>query len=197
MIKRTLIVMALVALLIPAVKAAVVIDETTYAPYSTYFFSDGQSDDEALKVDGSKKFYWPVDFKWLEVCRIPIKMKVGMIVRVTDCDHSDKKLIMVQKDCADIGQGNDKWPCYYGCVTVGVTANFPAEIRGRVVNRNEAVFPDSGKIGYSDPVVIDGDGNKHNVEICVKAWEVKIEKIAAGDEVNVAELSIQARPAVM
>ena len=203
MIKRTLIVIAVIAFLASVAPTFAVNppDETTYPPFAVYKWVDDfqVSDDEAIKVDGTQHVFWPFDYKWLEICKIPVKMKVGMFVRVIDCD--DKKIVLVQKDCKGeaVGKGDLDWPCYYGCVKVKIIANFKAEIRGKLVGLSSSVFPDSGNIGYTmTPSTIEPTVETE-VEICVKAWKVKIEKMVHGvndEEVTIGEMSIQARPAV-
>lgn len=195
MIKRTLIAIGLMAF-VASWAFATTIDSTTYPPFSVYSFSPDQDDDLAIKVDGKQTVRWPFDYKFLEICKIPVKMKIGMYIRVKDCD--DKKIVLVQKDCEDaetVGKGAGDWPCYYGCVTISVLANFNAELRGRLVDRSSVINGDKWSVSVT-PDNIPGDGNYHDVDICVKAWQAKIEKAAAGDEVDVAKLSVQARPKV-
>jgi hypothetical protein len=204
MIKRTLIVIAVVAFLASVAPTFAVNppDTTTYPPFAVYKWVDDfqVSDDEAIKVDGTAHVFWPFDYKWLEICRIPVKMKVGMFVRVIDCD--DKKITLSQKDCKDadtVNKGDLDWPCYWGCVKVKIIANFKAQIRGKLEGFDSKVFPDSGNISYKmTPETIEPTVETE-VEICVKAWKVKIEKMLHGvddEAVTVGELSIQARPAV-
>jgi hypothetical protein len=194
MIKKALLVIAVIAFAVPVI--ATTVDEETYPPFAVYSFSPDQSDDLAIKVDGKQTVRWPFEYKWLEICRIPVKMKIGMYIKVKDCD--DKKVVLVQKDCTDaetVNKGAGDWPCYYGCVTLQILANFKAQIRGQLVERTAVINGDKWSVSSSGSP-IDGDGNYHDVTLCVKTWLTKIEKAAAGDEVNVAELSVQARPDV-
>ncbi len=175
---------------------ATTVDSTTFPPFSVYSFSPPQSDDLAIKVDGKQTVRWPFDYKFLEICKIPVKMKIGMFIKVIDC--ADKKIVLVQKDCEDaetVGKGAGDWPCYFGCVTIDVLANFNAELRGRLVDRSSVINGDKWSVSVT-PSDIPGDGNAHSVDVCVKTWQAKIEKAAAGDEVDVAKVSIQARPKV-
>jgi hypothetical protein len=196
MIKKTLIAFAAMAFVVSIVPAANTVDEDSYAPFSVYSFDVGQSDDQALKVDGKKTARWPFDYKWLEVCRIPLKMKLGMYIRVKDCDKSSTEIVLQQKDCEDLGRAAKEWPCYYGCETIKVLANFNAEIRGKVVSTSDVIDNVNDTKTTADPDNIPGDGEYHNVEICVTTWETKIEKGQAGDETVVGYVSVQARPEV-
>ena len=183
MIKRTLIAIAVVALLATSAHAAL----------SEHYFGP-RSDDMAVKVDGSEKVRWPFEYKALTVCTIPIKMHVGMYVEVKDC--KDKKLILQQVDCGDIGKGGDEYPCYLGCVSFDVRANFEVKM-GANLNK--------GKIGDETPIkdwdkyydggdVIPGDGSYHNVKVCVKAWKTEIWNAPPGDEVTVGTLDVTVKP---
>lgn len=198
MIKRTLIAIAVIAFLANAVPmfAATTVDSETYPPFSVYSFSPDQHKDLAIKVDGKQTVRWPFEYKWLEICKIPVKMKIGMYIRVKDC--ADKKIIIVQKDCDDaetVNKSAGDWPCYYGCVSIQILANFEAQIRGQLVDRTAVINGDKWSVSVT-PDIIGGDGNYDTVDVCVKTWLAKIEKAAAGDEVLVGNVSIQARPTV-
>jgi len=205
MIRKTLIVIAMMGFLAPVVQAANTYDPDTYPPFAVYSFDVGQSDDQAVKVDGKKTVRWPFEYKPLEICRIPLKMKIGMYIRVKDCDHGDTKIILVQKDCKDLKQKNltdaleeKNWPCYFGCRKIQILANFDAEISGKVVSTKGVIQDDKVYVTANDKSsdVIVGDGNYHDVNICVTTWEAKIEKGKAGDEEEVGYVSVLARPAV-
>ncbi|MHC4509633.1 MAG: hypothetical protein ACYTAO_11840 [Planctomycetota bacterium] len=197
MIKRTLIAFAVIAFVASVVPAANTKDTDSYPPFEVYSFDVGQSDDQAVKVDGKKTVRWPFDYKFLEICRIPLKMKLGMYIRVKDCDKSSTEIVLKQKDCEDvlIGKQAKHWPCYYGCETIKILANFNAEIDAKVVSQSDVIDEDDTK-AWADPDNIVGDGEYHSVDICVKTWETKIEKGAAGDETKVGYVSVLARPEV-
>jgi hypothetical protein len=42
--------------------------------------------------------------------------------------------------------------------------------------------------------IIPGDGNYHDVEVCVDAWKAQIWKAAPGDKVLVGEVAITVKP---
>ena len=180
MIKRTLIAIAVVALLATSAHAAL---EEHYFPIGN---------DHAVKVDGSDKVRWPYEYKALTVCTIPIKMHVGMYVQVKDCKK--KKLILQQVDCGDIGKKDSEYPCYLGCVSFSVRANFEVKMGtdlekvGDTINKWDAYY-DGGDI-------VPGDGDYHEVKACVKAWSTTIYKAAPGDEVDVGLLHITVKPNV-
>ena len=180
MIKRTLIAIAVVALLATSAHAAL----------SEHYFPIGNS--HAVKVDGSENVRWPYEYKALTVCSIPIKMHVGMYVQVLDCKK--KTLLLEQVDCGDIGQKDSDYPCYLGCVAFKVRANFEVKLGtslekdGDVINKWSAYY-DGGD-------VVAGDGDYHEVKACVKAWLTAIYKAAPGDKVSVGTLHITVKPNV-
>lgn len=180
MVKKTLIVMAAVVLLASVAQAAL---------EEYYFGKDGH---KMVKVDGSKTVRWPVEYKALKVCAMPVKMSLGMWVEVEKCD--DKKIILEQVDCGDIGKGSGDFPCYLDCEKFRVRANFPVQLgtdlskEGDVINEWEAY--------YNGDSTVPGDGNFKEVEVCVKAWKARLYKGAPGDETKVGTLYITAKPQV-
>jgi len=187
MIKRTLIAIAVVALLATSADAAL---KEWYFPTGTV------GDSAAVKVDGKETvdFRWPytVSYKALTVCNIPIKMSVGMYVQVLDC--KDEKIILTQVGCGDIGQGTDKFPCYLGCVTLDVRANFNVTMGASLVKEGDIITGDNWSAYYEGGDYVPGDGEYHAVKLCVKAWATQIWKAAVGDEVTVGSVNVTVKP---
>jgi hypothetical protein len=180
MIKRTLIAIALVALLVTSAQAAL----------DTHYFPIG--DHQAVKVDGSDNVRWPWEYKALTVCTIPIKLNVGMFVQVANC--KDKKIVLTQVPCGDIGKGDGDYPCYYGDVTFDVRANFEVKL-GQSLEKVGDVIGD-WTCYYSGGDVVPGDGNWHPMKVCVAAWLTGIYKASPGDEVDVGKIHITVKPNV-
>jgi hypothetical protein len=184
MIKRTLIAIAVVALLAATVNAAI---------EDPYYFT-GPDKMSAVKVDGkdTPTIRWPykIVYDELVVCNIPIKMKVGMFVQVKEC--KDKKIILEQVNCSDIGQGADKYPCYLGCVNFDIRANFEVKL-GFALHKDGDTIVDWAAY-YDGGDVVPGDGDWHPMKLCVKAWNTKIYKAAPGDEVSVGSVDITVKP---
>ena len=178
MIKRTLIAIAVVALLATSAHAAL---DITYLPYG---------DHHAVKVDGSENVRWPYEYKALVVCNIPIKMHVGMYVQVQDCKK--KKIILKQVPCSDIGKGDGDYPCYLGCVEFNVRANFNVKM-GSSLHKAGDVIAD-WEAYYDGGDTVPGDGDYHGVKLCVKAWKTAIYKAAPGDEVDVGSVDVTVKP---
>jgi hypothetical protein len=180
MVKKTLIAIALVAFLASTAPAAI----------DVYYW--GPMDKETgVKSDGRTYVYWPYEYKALDICSMPIKMNVGMYVDVKDC--TDRKIILEQVDCSDIGKAGE-YPCYYDCETINVRANFEVKLGTRVVRESSAL--NSGKIEgfYDGDDVIPGDGSYHAAKVCVRAWSVDLWNQPYGHEITVGTLYITAKP---
>jgi hypothetical protein len=186
MIKRTLIAIAVVALLATSVQAG------SYSIWDPYYFTAG--DHAAVKVDGkeTKDFRWPytITYQELTVCNIPIKMKVGMYVQVKDCKK--KKITLEQVNCSDIGKGDGDYPCYLGCVEFEVRANFEVKL-GAKLHKDGDVIGDWSAY-YDGGDVVPGDGDYHGVKLCVKAWKTAIYKASPGDSVAVGSVDVTVKP---
>jgi hypothetical protein len=185
MIKRTLIAIAVVALLATCVHAA----QGTITPW---YLSGG--DQSAVKVDGkdTPTFRWPyeISYEALTVCNIPIKMDVGMYVKVIDCGK--KKIILQQVDCGDIGKDAKLYPCYRGCVEFDVVANFEVKL-GAKLNKTSDLIK-NWEAYYDGDDVVPGDGSPKKIKLCVKAWEAQLQNHAAGDAVDVGSVDVTVKP---
>lgn len=183
MIKRTLIAIAVVALLATSAHAAL----------TEHYFPIG--DHHAVKVDGSDPVRWPYEYKALAVCTIPVKMHVGMYVQVKDCKK--KKLILDQAECGDIGKGDGDYPCYLGCVSFEVRANFEVKMKASLHKSGEGENTIKDWDYYYDGGdVVPGDGSYHTMKLCVKAWKTKIYNASPGDETTVGSVDVTVKPNV-
>jgi hypothetical protein len=189
--KRTLIAIAVVALLATSAHAAI----------EVWPFLD-VADHSAIKVDGkeTKEFRWPYEiiYQELTVCTIPVYMKVGMFVQVEDC--ANKKIVLEQVSCTDFDQitggaignkGAGDYPCYWDCEDIRVRANFPVEL-GLKLNKGDMI-PDSTAYFDGDNTVPD-DGSWKDIKICVAAWKAQIYKAKPHDEVTVGSVEITVKP---
>ena len=183
MIKRILIAITAVALLVTS----------GYAALSEHYFPIG--DHHAVKVDRSEKIRQPYEYEVPTVCTIPVKMHVGMYVQIKDCKK--KKVILRQVDCGDIDRSAGDYPCYLGCVSFDVRANFEVKMGTSLEKIGDTIkdwsaYYDAGDVVPGD--VVPGDGNYHTVKACIKAWNTRIHKAAPDDEVDVGKLHITVRP---
>jgi hypothetical protein len=184
MIKRTLIAMAVVALLATSVHAAI---------EDPYYFT-GPDNMTAVKVDGSDTptIRWPykIVYDELVVCNIPIKMKVGMFVQVENC--KDKKIVLAQVNCDDIDKGASEYPCYLGCVDLRIRANFPVQLGHALHKEGDTIV--EWEAYYDGGDTVDDSGDWNDIKLCVKAWKTAIYKATPGDEVHVGSVDITVKP---
>jgi hypothetical protein len=180
MMKRKLITIALVALLATSAHAAL----------SEHYFPIG--DHHAVKVDGSEKVRRPYEYEVPTVCNIPVKMHIGMFIQIKDCEK--KKVVLQQVDCGDIGKGSGDFPCYFGCVSFEVRANFEVKM-GTSLEKVGGTIKDWSAY-YDGGDVVPGDGEYHTVKACVQAWKTRIYEAAPGDEIDVGKLHITVKPNV-
>jgi len=98
--------------------------------------------------------------------------------------------------CSEIGQAGDKFPCYEGCVTIKVRANFPA-ILNASLNKNggdEDMLKEMNLYWENGVNTIQGDtGDWEEFKLYLEAWDVEIWKFTVGT-VKVGEITIDVRP---
>lgn len=172
---------------------------------ATVSFGQGYDDQTGIgtapgqfKIDGD----WPVTciYTPIEICRIPIVLEVGMFIEIEDC--AKKKIVLKQVSCPAGQNPNQTFPCYKGCVTIKVRANFEAQLGlklykvGEVINGNswKAYFTNDGGANKPTTWIIAGDGNYQSVDVCVEAWDANIYKGAPGTQVAVGEVAVTAMP---
>lgn len=182
MIKRTLIAIAVVALVASAVQAA--------GPDPHFF---GGTDDVAIKVNNENiTIGWPYEYKAVTICTIPVFLNVGYFVQIDDCDG--RKIELKQVDCGDIGKGSGDWPCYFDCETIAIRSNFEVKLGtgltkvGPVIDGWEAYYDGSDVVGPATGF--------QNRTVCVKAWKAKLLNSEPGIKVKVGELKITVKPNV-
>jgi len=188
MVKKTLIAIALVAFLASTAPASV---DVYYWGINGDGAQVGMDKEVGVKSDNRTYVYWPYEYKALDICKMDIKMNVGMYVDVKDC--TDEKLILNQVECSEINKS--EYPCYWGCQAINVRANFDVKLGTRIDRIGGSL--NSGKVeGYYDGGndVITGDGNYHSATVCVRAWSVDLWNQPYGHEVKVGTLYITAKP---
>lgn len=167
--------------------------------------------DGQLKYDNG----WPKTCIWtqIEICCIKVNLKIGYFIEVLDC--SKKSINMVQVNCPAGATPAQTFPCYKGCTTISVRANFNATIGlalhaiGSIINDNgtqgnpnddkwKAYFQNGGDgITINDPPTtanVTGDGNLHTIDVCVEAWDANIFGGTPGQNPQVGTVCITAVP---
>lgn len=195
MIKKTLMAIALLAFVTSAY-ASLTIDDDIPA----FYWHKDKGYAVKSELISKPVIQWPytINYQALTICTIPIYMHVGMYVQIENCD--DKKIILEQLNCSDIGKNStNDFPCYQGCVDeLKVKANFDVKMGASLhIKDGVPAIPngDHWSAYYDNGVdVVPGDGDYHSVKLCVKAWGVNIAKSAPGEEVQVGSVDVTVKP---
>ena len=181
MLKRTLIVIAVVAFLATSAQALGPDPHT------------GGGNSPAIKVNVQKiTIGWPFEYKALDLCVIPVYMNVGYFVQVEKCH--ERKIKLVQVECGDIGKGGGDWPCYKDCDKVKVRANFEVKLGLKKEKISDVIKEWSAYFNGGDTV--DASGNWNEIEVCVDAWKAQLMKHAPGETVKVGNVILTVKPNV-
>jgi hypothetical protein len=177
MVKRMLIAIAVVALVATSAPALDVHD----------IGSPSNEGSPKIKQDDS----WPTEYIALAICEIPVLMDVGMYVQIKDC-HKIDEIKLVQVKCDSIGQ--EDFPCYSDCTKFKVRANFAAQMGTKLTKADPSPIKDWKAYYKDDNSTVPGDGEYHELEVCVDAWKTEIWTASPGDEVPVGTLTITVKP---
>jgi hypothetical protein len=131
-----------------------------------------------------KKYDWPCEFKFLDLCEIPIYMNVGLYVEILDQD--DLKIVLEQDDI----------DTYSGCCTIQIKSNFDL-ILGCYVLDNDASKAMGGSFSCTiDPSEIPATlcDCVAEAEVCVVYDEVAIVHVEFGKNIEVGTLVVQVKP---
>ena len=184
MLKRTLIVIAVVACLATSAQAL------GPDPHSS-----DKGGDNAIKVNfQDMSIGWPFEYKKLTICEIPVFMNVGHYVQVEKCH--ERKIKLQQIDCADpvVGKGSGDWPCYYDCENVKIRANFEVKLGTDKVKIGPVIKDWASSV---TPDVIGPSSGYTGVDVCVKAWNTELWKAGTvGKEIRVGTIKLRVRPNV-
>lgn len=166
-------------------------------------------------LNGREAVRWPFDPKPkpLTLCTMPIKMKVGTYVEIrwpaktieygSDVDIVpesynveveeviNRKIVLCQVLCSDIGRDSNDFPCYLDCIKFNVRANFQVKLETELVKTSNII--DEWEALFDGTDIIGGSGQYKKVRICVKAWKVKLYNAPAGER-EVGTLVITAKP---
>ena len=139
---------------------------------------------------GPEKMTKDVKYDPVEIVTFPVFMKVGPYVQLRDAGKIQIKLEQVE--CTS---GRD-FPCYEGCVTIKVRANFPA-ILSASLNKSggdEDMLKEMNLYWEDGVNTIQGDtGDWEEFKLYLEAWDVEIWKFTVGT-VEVGEITIDVRP---
>jgi len=155
---------------------------------------------------------WPIKCEWIpvDICKIPVRLKIGYFIEVRDCGNSKVQFINLKQVTCPSGQS---FPCYTGCVTIKVRANFEAQLGCRVDKvalANGKFILTEGLFGahnykcyflvgdqQKSTFIVTGDGVDNDVKVCVDAWNADIffgNPAKDNNNPKVADLVITAMP---
>jgi hypothetical protein len=187
MLKRTLIAIAVVAAMATSVQAL--------GPDAHL---DNQGNETGFKVDPVKmSVMWPFEYKALELCVLPVRMEIGILVQVNKC--KDRKIDLKQVDCAEIGKAAKNFPCYKDCDNVQIRTNFPIKLGTKLTKQGSVIK--NWKAYYDGDDFVDPTGNSwKTVTVCVEAWDTQLlnEETSgeAGDWITVGTVAVTVKPNV-
>lgn len=190
MVKKCLIAIAVVALLATTVQA---ID------------SPGGSIKQDAQTEGGG---WPWTqtkvYDTFDICTFDVILEVGHYVQILNCDDLEMKLIQVS--CDAIGKDDDDFPCYGdidetdtpgpACVTVTARANFDAIFGANFDgSAGDVDIIGGSSVGFVGGDEIPGDGNNHDLKLCMAAWSVELwNSGGTSGTVKVGEITITVKP---
>jgi len=166
MVKRTLIVIAVVALMATSAQALGPEPHTGKWAKQT-----------SIKVNFIEEMDigWPFDF-----------------VQVFECHK--RKIKLVQVECGDIGKGSGDWPCYKDCEDVKVRSNF--EIKLGLEKEKIGSIIDQWSVYFDGDSVVAPSESWKTVTVCVNAWKARLLKTTPGTEIEVGKLYLTVKPNV-
>lgn len=137
---------------------------------------------------------WPVEYKKVEICRIPIWMEVGYWVEIKDCE--DAEILLIQQDCLEVDRKEGDFPCYKGCTNIRMRTNFEASIDGDV-SHGAIDMSHKERFNGVEPLILPGGNDDwHEIEACVIAYKVQLWEFtpAAGTKEEIGYLKVRVKP---
>ena len=131
-----------------------------------------------------------IEYKPLKIGTFPVFMEVGHYIKLCDAGKIQIKLESVK--CPS-GRG---FPCYEGCATIKVKANFPA-ILSASLNKSDCdvdMLKDTNLYWENGINTIQGSTDGwEELKLCLEAWDVESSKSTAGT-VKVGDITISVKP---
>jgi len=144
---------------------------------------------------GPEKMTKDIKYDPVEICMFPVLMEVGHFVQLEKC--GDYKIKLEQVPCGDIGRNaTTDFPCYEGCVTIKVRANFPA-ILSASLNKSggDVDMLKEMNLYWENGVntIQGGTGGWEELRLCLEVWDVDLYMSTVGT-VKVGEITIKVKP---
>ena len=193
MVKKTLLAITVIALLATSAQAAISVYSSTRIKDPNGVPIGYQLGKGNIKVEGTSSAFWPFEYQALDLCSMPVKMKIGYFVSVKECHK--RKIELVQVDCEDMGRGSGDWPCYTDCDNVQITTNFPIKVGVEFRDRSNIIDKYSAYIKGDTSVLQPGTTT---ISVCIDAWKAKLQNSGgqAGTWATVGRLVVTVKPSV-
>ena len=139
------------------------------------------------KAEGAWKYH-PID-----LCKFSVNMEVGHYIQLKECNK--RKIELKQVQCEEIGQANNKFPCYKGSDVIQVRANFPAILNATIdkSSGDEEILEEVNLYWENGVNTIQGCIGWEELTLCLETWGVDLWNFTPGT-VKVGEITIQVRP---
>ena len=149
---------------------------------------------EKKTKEGWKKNEDGCKYKPIDLCKFSVNMDVGHYVQLKECNK--RKIELKQVQCEEIGQANDKFPCYKGSDVIQVRANFPAIFNATIdkSSGDEEILEDVNLYWENGVNTIQGcTGGWEELTLCLEAWGVDLWRFKVGT-IKVGEITIGVKP---
>ena len=148
---------------------------------------------EKKTKEGWKKNEDGCKYKPIDLCKFPVSMEVGKYVQLKQCYK--RKIELKQVDCEEIGQANDKFPCYKGSEVFEVRANFPAIFNATIDKSggDEEILEEVNLYWENGVNTIQGCIGWEELRLCLEAWGVDLWQFNVGT-IKVGEITIGVKP---
>ncbi|MFB0554151.1 MAG: hypothetical protein ACETWQ_12665 [Phycisphaerae bacterium] len=141
---------------------------------------------------GPEKMTKDIKYDPVEIGTFPVFMEVGHYIQLKDANKIQIKLEQVK--CTS-GRG---FPCYEGCVTIKIRANYPAIISASLNKSGVDVdmLKEMNLYWENGVNTIQGStGGWEELKLCLEAWDVEIWKSGGtAGTVKVGEFTINVKP---
>jgi hypothetical protein len=172
------------------VGAVLLIASASFATTPKGKYTDGIYAWDVEEWDGNanikaESWNWPAEYKYLDVCVIPVKMDIGFWVRIKGC-----------KDC-EIRLKQNEIRKYSGELTLTVQCNVPIDLKARFDKLSGLQASFNTDFAKVTPSHLDPTGGDIVVSVGIKdvdmgAWAGDV----VGTKIQVGNVTISVRPSV-
>jgi hypothetical protein len=153
-----------------------------------------QINEEEKTEEAEKKTEEAWKYKPIDLCKFPVSIDVGHFVQLKECNK--RKIELKQVECEEIGQENNKFPCYRGSEVITVRANFPA-IFNASLNKNgqgEVMLKEVNLYWENGVNTIQGGIGWEELTLYLEVCNVASYESSTPDTIEVGEITIGVRP---